>query len=143
MVRAGVVDHPEKWLFCGYNEIQDPPSRYRIIDLDCLGKLMGFTDLHNFQSVHKRWVETSLQVDEPERKSHWTESIAVGGISFIENVKNSLGFKAKGRSVTDSKGHYQLREGVSAFGNPSLPGLGSVAGSDAEIINTFFLDAKS
>ena len=58
-------------------------------------------------------------------------------------MKNSLGFKAKGRSVIDNKGHYQLREDVSDFGNPSLPGLGSVAGSDAEIINTFFWDAKS
>jgi hypothetical protein len=46
--------------------------------------------------------------------------------------------------VTDSKGHYQLREVVSDFGNPSLPGLGSVAGSGSEMINTFFwMDGKS
>jgi putative transposase len=33
MVRAGAVDHPKMWPFCGYNEIQKPPSRYRTIDL--------------------------------------------------------------------------------------------------------------
>ena len=31
MVRAGVVDHPRLWPFCGYHEIQDPPRRYRVI----------------------------------------------------------------------------------------------------------------
>ena len=63
MVRAGVVDHPKMWPFCGYNEIQDPPSRYRIIDLDNLVGLMGFADLHNFQLAHKSWIDASLLVD--------------------------------------------------------------------------------
>jgi hypothetical protein len=40
---------------------------------------MEFTD---FQSVNKRKIEASLQVDEPERESHWTESIAVCSKSF-------------------------------------------------------------
>jgi putative transposase len=33
MVRAGVVDHPIKWVNSGYHEIQQPPKRYRVIDL--------------------------------------------------------------------------------------------------------------
>jgi hypothetical protein len=32
MVRAGEVDHPAKWSHGGYQEIQQPPKRYRIID---------------------------------------------------------------------------------------------------------------
>ena len=143
MVRAGAVDHPKMWPFCGYNEIQDPPRRYRIIDLDCLVRLMGFTDLQDFQAAHKRWIEASLQGDEPERESHWTESIAVGSKSFTENVKKILGFKAKGKSITGSKGHYQLREDVSNFGKTSTNGFEPAAGSDAEITNTFFWDDKS
>ena len=74
-------------------------------------------------SAHKRWIEASLQGDEPERESHWTESIAVGSKSFTENVKKSLGFKAKGKSITGSKGHYQLREDVSNFGKTSTNGF--------------------
>ena len=33
MVRAGVVSHPSQWTFGGYREIQNPPNRYRFIDL--------------------------------------------------------------------------------------------------------------
>ena len=109
------------------NQIQDPPRRYRIIDLDNLLRLLGFTDLHEFQLAHKKWIEAFLQQDQPEREGHWTESIACGSKSFIEEVKKSLGFRAKGKSVAEIEGHYQLREDVFKFG---------VAGSDIEMTNT-------
>jgi putative transposase len=41
MVRAGVVNHPEKWKDSGFNEIQ---KRYSIIDLQSLSELSGFAD---------------------------------------------------------------------------------------------------
>ena len=109
MVRARVVDHPKMWPFCGYHEIQAPPSRYRIVDLDNLVGLMGFTDLRDFQLAHKNWVEASLQVDESKRESQWTEGFAVGSKTFIEKVKTGLGFKATGRSMTDRNGDFRLR----------------------------------
>jgi putative transposase len=142
MVRAGVVDHPKVWPFCGYNEIQDPPNRYRIIDLDSLVRLMGFTDLQSFQSAHKRWVEASLQVGEFGRESHFTESIAVGSQSFIGKVTKSLGFKAIGRSITGSNKHYQLRENVTKFGNSASDGLNTVAGPDSEYTNGTICDVR-
>ncbi len=98
---------------------------------------MGFTDLQDFQSAHKRWIEASLQGDEPERESHWTESIAVGSKSFTENVKKSLGFKAKGKSITGSKDQYQLRENISSFGYTSLQGPEPIKRSDTGTTNTF------
>ena len=143
MVRAGVVDHPKMWPFCGYNEIQNPPGRYRVIDLDCLVRLMGFTDLRHFQSAHNKWVESSLQVDETQRQSHWTDSIAVGSQSYIEEVKNRLGLKAKARSIVGGKDHYHLRENVRSFGNTSLHGFESVTGWHSEMINTFLWGDKS
>lgn len=82
-----------------------------------------------------------MQADKPERESHWTESIASGCSAFIEEVKRSLGYRAKDRSVTELKGHNQLREDVSKFGNTSLKGLEPVkpvAGSDVETTSTFF-----
>jgi len=137
MVRARVVDHPKLWPFCGYNEIQDPPCRYRIIDLGSLIRLMGFTDLHDLQSVHKRWIEASLQVDKPERQGHWTESIASGSKSFIEEVKKRLEFKAKGKSITATKDHYQLRENVFTFGYNYPQGSGTCKRSDTGRTNTY------
>lgn len=143
MVRAGVVDHPQMWPFCGYNEIQNPPRRYRIIDIDRLTKLLGFTNLHDFQSAHKRWVEASLTVGKSERESEWTESIAVGGRSFVEKVKENLGFRAKGRTITGNKDQYQLREKVSDFGNTSIHGSESDAGQHIVMDNSFFWNDKS
>ncbi len=140
MVRSGVVDHPKMWPFCGYNEIQDPPRRYRIIDMDSLVKLMGFTDARELQSAHKRWIEASLQVDKPERENPWTESIAVGSKLFVEEVRTSLGFKAKHRTITGSKDRYQLKENVSGFDKTPLHGFGLVSGAEADMINTFFWD---
>jgi putative transposase len=32
MVRAGIVKHPSEWTMNGYNEIQNPPDRYSLID---------------------------------------------------------------------------------------------------------------
>jgi len=37
-----------------------------------------------------------------ERQNEWTGSVAVGSKSFIESVKTSLGFRAKGRDVIES-----------------------------------------
>ena len=45
-----------------------------------------------------------------ERQDEWTGSVAVGSKSFIESVKASLGFRAKGRDVIQSGEGYQLRE---------------------------------
>jgi putative transposase len=143
MVRAGVVDHPQMWPFCGYNEIQNPPRRYRIIDIDRLTKLLGFTNLHDFQSAHKRWVEASLTVGKSERESEWTESIAVGGRSFVEKVKENLGFRAKDRTITGNKDQYQLREKVSDFDNTSIQGSESDAGQHVVMDNSFFWNYKS
>ena len=134
MVRAGVVDHPSQWPFCGYNEIQNPPYRYRIIDLDSLIRLLGFNDLQELQSTHNRWVEATLQTPESGRENHWTESIASGSKSFVEEVKKSLGFKAKGKSVTGIKDHYQLRDDIAKFGNTTEP----MTRSKADTTNTFF-----
>ena len=44
------------------------------------------------------------------RDDRWSESIAVGSLAFIDQVKNELGFKADHRDVIESDGSYVLRE---------------------------------
>src|SRR5690606_27539157 len=61
MVRAGVVRHPSQWAHGGYREIQAPPTRYRIIDMDSLVALTGAADLHALQLIHRQWVEVDLR----------------------------------------------------------------------------------
>ena len=52
MVRAGVVNHPGKWKVCGFNEIQNPRLRYRILDLACLCRITGFKEIKDLQAAH-------------------------------------------------------------------------------------------
>jgi hypothetical protein len=106
-------------------------------------QVMGFANLNDFQSAHKKWIEASLSAGGSERQGDWSQSIAVGSQSFIEKVKKNLGFKAKGKSITGSKEHYQLRENVTKFGNSPSGGLYTVEGPDSEFTNTPLWDEKS
>jgi REP element-mobilizing transposase RayT len=114
MVRAGVVNHPGEWNESGFSEIQKPPKRYAIIDLQSLIELSGFADLRDFQTAHRQWVEQGLENGLLMRDDRWSESIAVGSLAFIDQVKNELGFKADHRDVIESDGSYVLREPAEA-----------------------------
>jgi len=114
MVRAGVVTHPGAWAHSGYNEIQNPPKRYRIIDLDALTELCGFSSTQQLQLEHRQWVETALAEDTAVPQAQWSESIAVGSEQFSQCVKERLGLSATHREVVQAQDAYALREPVAA-----------------------------
>jgi len=116
MVRANVVKHPGQWKESGFSEIQKPPTRYAVIDLQSLSELSGFADLKDFQRAHRQWVEQDLENGLAVRDDRWSESIAVGTLGFAEKVKNELGFKAAHRDVIEIDGSYTLREPAGAYG---------------------------
>jgi putative transposase len=99
MVRAGVVRHPAEWNMSGYNEVQNPPERYGVIDRQALLQLCGFTDYTQFTAQHSQWVHAAISGEMFQREPRWTESIAVGSQNFIEETKAKLGIKAKGRRI--------------------------------------------
>jgi putative transposase len=110
MVRAGVVEHPAEWEFCGYNEIQSPRKRKGIIDFNRRTELLGFETYADLKDAHFKWVESRLQADCRESENKWTQSIAVGSKTFIEKIK-ALGFRARGRKITGTDDTFELREG--------------------------------
>ena len=135
MVRAGVVSHPRDWAHSGYREIQEPPKRYAVIDLEGISGLCGFADLRDFQRAHRQWVEQTLESGCAPRDDRWSEAIAVGSLSFVESVKGELGRKALHRDVEQVGGAYTLREESETY-DGSLP-------SETEPLrleNTFFWD---
>ena len=135
MVRAGAVNHPETWKDSGFSEIQNPPKRYSIIDLQSLTELSGVADVRDFQTAHRQWVEQGMENGSLMRDDCWSESIAVGSLAFIENVKSELGFKAAHRDVIEVHGSYALRE------LPEPYGLKFTGESEAlRPPNTFFWD---
>lgn len=83
MVRAGAVQHPSQWRLSGYNEIQYPPQRYRIIDVAALCRLTGTADPEALRATHYEWVEQKLAKGSPKREPMWTENPAVGPDDFI------------------------------------------------------------
>ena len=97
MVRAGVVQHPSRWAFSGYNEIQLPKRKNILINYDRLAVILGMQSYDELKQNHKMWVEEELAADRKQRDEKWTKSIAVGSREFIDSVKLGLGTRANGR----------------------------------------------
>ena len=110
MVRAGVVDHPLEWPFCGYNEIQEPKRKNILINYQRLTELLGFDSYDEVKKYHKRWVEDFLGNGKNIRDDKWTKCIAVGSRSFAERMKSLMGVLAIGRKSIKAGESYQLRE---------------------------------
>ena len=115
MVRAGVVRHRREWTHSGYQEIQQPPERYRVIDLAALSTLCGFKQIADFQQAHREWVEAAHAMAAAGRDDRWSESLAVGSKRFVDQVKGELGIQAKHRQVAADGKAYALRESAQPY----------------------------
>ena len=87
MVRAKVVNHPSEYSGCGYNEIQNPPERYMIINRKKLLEYFFIQDGNYFQQEYDNWIETELKNNVSTRNPHWSEAIAVGSEPFITEIQ--------------------------------------------------------
>lgn len=110
MLRAGVVQHPAAWPHSGYSEIQQPPVRYRIVDTEVVAHLCGLSEPRQLAEAHRHWVEEALKSNRLWREPYWSDSIAVGGDSFVDGVKRGLGVAARGRAARCERNAHVLRE---------------------------------
>ena len=68
-------------------------------------------DPQQFSEQHRQWIQETLNNGINQRESCWTESIAVGGPGFVEEIKTGLGMKGIGRRIEDLEaGRCVLRE---------------------------------
>jgi putative transposase len=125
MVRAGVVEHPKQWQFCGYNEIQNPRQRKGIIDFERLMGLLGYESYDDLKDAHYKWVESEIEHNHCDKEDRWTQSIAVGSRAFVEKMKEGLGLRAKGRKIIASADSFELREVTTPYGKTSEPDSGN------------------
>jgi putative transposase len=51
-----------------------------------------------------------IQTDNRDNENKWTQSIAVGSKTFIEKMKEALGFRASGRKIICADDTFELRE---------------------------------
>jgi putative transposase len=100
----------------GYNEIQNPPKRYGLIDLPYLREVCGFSRSEHFTEQYRQWVQEAIDNGRNQRESHWTESIAVGSVGFVEEIKARLGVKGAGRRVQQQQAdRFVLKEETGAY----------------------------
>ena len=90
MVRAGVVRHPGEWKESGYEEIQNPPRRYGMVNVPVLMNLLGLDELKKLQEARAEWIE-SQRGKVNQRDAMWTEAVGTGSQEFVEEVKEKLG----------------------------------------------------
>ena len=144
MVRAGVVRHPAEWEISGYNEIQNPPERYGVIDRSGLQNLCGFSDPVHFAEQHRQWVDNAIGNAENQRESFWTESIAVGSSGFIEETRVKLGSKAIGRRIEEQQeDRFVLREAPEPYGIDFNPKKGLLSTENSYYWDNNFHDSMS
>jgi hypothetical protein len=99
--------------------------------------LLGAGSYDQLRRSHKGWVEEHLGDGAKERQGEWTGSVAAGSKSFIEPVRQSLGFRAKGREIIESSEGYQQRENSTPY-----KALFEAENEDIDLENTFFWDVK-
>ncbi len=66
---------------------------------------------------HQQWVEEVLKQSKIVREGKRTQSIAVRDKSFMEQIKERLEIRAKGRRIYESDDEYQLREVQTVYGD--------------------------
>jgi putative transposase len=71
-------------------------------------------------------VDSAIQDDAAKGKDDkWTRSIAVGSKPFIETIKNTLGFRVKGRKIVCAGDTFALREEQASFGDTNNADVGN------------------
>jgi len=110
MVRAGVVDHPREWPFCGYAETMSNRQRYLLINQPKLMDLLNIEREEVLKSAYEEWIREALNVRTAGREPMWTESVAVGGKDFVERIKDKLGARACSRRTEKENSDFVLYE---------------------------------
>jgi putative transposase len=90
VVRAGVVQHPEQWRWCGYGELAGQRKRHRLLDREALVRWLGFSDAETFVTQYASEIARAIQADDLQRQAMRTESIAVGEEAFVKNVASQM-----------------------------------------------------
>jgi putative transposase len=110
MVRAGVINHPSEWPFCGFYELMKNRKRYRLIDVKILMEFLGIDDINYLKRSYSEWIESSLVSRKTKRDDQWTESIAVGNEDFVKSIKKRLGHKALHRGIQKIQKDWVIKE---------------------------------
>jgi putative transposase len=116
MLRAGVVKHPEAWLYCGFHELITRKSRYAILDVQSLMDLFSIQNSEDLIKLRRFAVEEAIRKEQHLiRDEKWTESVAVGSRSFLEKTKKENLVKCRGRVIDRKENLFILGEEKASY----------------------------
>jgi putative transposase len=117
MVRAGVVNHPGEWKWCGYQELINERKRYRLLDIDRLVGQLGLVDRKLLREFHQQRITEAIKGERLHREGIWTESIAVGSEAFLRQI--AAGTKVRNRLyIAPAKnGSWYMKEDQATYKN--------------------------
>ncbi len=72
--------------------------------------MLELNNEEQLKASHYQWVEAFIKNQSNIRDSKWSESIAVGNRSFIDETQTKLGSKAIGRKKIKRDDIYELKE---------------------------------
>jgi putative transposase len=115
MVRAGVVDHPGEWRWCGHDELVGDRTRYRLIDREAFARLLGPALKSEFDEAYRREVEEAIAIRRLQREPWWTESIAVGNEEFVGRIKEQTRYRRRLDTSEAASGVWVVRESAEIY----------------------------
>ena len=91
-----------------FNEIQNAGKRKRVIDIATLMRLLKVDSRESLIALQNRLLND--EIENSQRNSIWTESIAVGDAEYLQEIKCNLGPRGKYRNIESADGFRVLRE---------------------------------
>jgi REP-associated tyrosine transposase len=82
-------------------------------------------------SVHRDWIETALRKGKLEREGQWTESVAVGSLGYVEQIRRELGNRGRYRVIGQLADSHVLRETAEDYGYDSRCKMASLSRESA------------
>ena len=138
MIRAGIIKHPKEWKTCGYQDINHPAARKTISDLQILVQLFNLNTVDELKTQYNQWLENRRYDGFLAHDDKWSQSIAVGSKSFIDEVSGKLGKKVKYREMVGKDDSYILREPNSDYNTHF-----NIKKGHLRLNNTYFLDLST
>jgi putative transposase len=116
MVRAGVVEHPRDWRWCGYHELVGGRERYCLLDLERLLPLLGITVREELSQMHAASIAGAIEQKRLSREKMWTESIAVGSEVFVRAIAERTKRRKRLRAEVGRDGAWFVLEPEEGYG---------------------------
>ena len=110
MVRAGVVNHPSEWDWCGYRELVGDRKRYKFLDVEEVLNRYNKPNADNFRDNYRQSIAEAIEKQQLNQEPIWTENIAVGSESFVRSIEKDKFNRSELIVESSSVGCWSVRE---------------------------------